>query len=69
VFGYVDDIVIVPLGLLLARRLIPTEVLKAHRHALDAGVSPAFSRAGLAIVLVAWLLTAVLGAVVMLRVL
>jgi uncharacterized membrane protein YkvA (DUF1232 family) len=69
VFGYVDDIVIVPLGLLLARRLIPTEVLKAHRHALDAGVSPAFSRAGLAIVLVAWLLTAVLVAVVMLRVL
>ncbi len=33
VFGYLDDLIIVPLGILLARRLIPAEVMEECRAA------------------------------------
>ena len=67
--GYLDDLLIVPLGLLLAHRLIPNEVLEAHREALDESVGTGISRLGLAMVVATWLLTAALVAAVMLRVL
>ncbi len=31
VFGYLDDLIIVPLGILLARRLIPADVMEECR--------------------------------------
>ncbi|HSK42058.1 MAG TPA: DUF1232 domain-containing protein [Arenibaculum sp.] len=37
VLGYLDDLLIVPLGILLAVRLIPAEVLAEHRAAAEAG--------------------------------
>jgi len=33
VFGYLDDLIIVPLGILLARRLIPADVMEECRAA------------------------------------
>ena len=36
VLGYLDDLVIVPLGILLVIRLIPAEVLAEHRAAAEA---------------------------------
>jgi uncharacterized membrane protein YkvA (DUF1232 family) len=74
VVGYLDDLLLVPAGLLLARRLIPDEVIEAHRDALEgepgAGTQlGGIGRAGLAIVVTAWVLTAVLIGVVMLRLL
>ncbi len=35
VLGYLDDLVLVPLGILLAVRLIPAHVLAEHRAAAD----------------------------------
>jgi len=37
VLGYMDDLVIVPLGLLLVVKLIPEEVLAEHREAARGG--------------------------------
>ena len=69
VVGYLDDLLIVPAGLMLARRLIPPEVIEAHRDAVGDSVGAGISRLGLAIVVATWLLTAALIAAVMLRVL
>ena len=35
ILGYLDDLLIVPLGILLAVRLIPTDVLEEHRMSVD----------------------------------
>ena len=35
VIGYLDDLLIVPLGILLAARMIPPEVLAEHRAAVE----------------------------------
>lgn len=67
VLGYLDDLLIVPIGLLLARRLIPPEVIEAHRDAVASDVGAGISRAGLAIVVVAWVVTAALIVAVILR--
>jgi uncharacterized membrane protein YkvA (DUF1232 family) len=67
VLGYLDDLLIVPAGLLLARRLIPPEVIEAHRDAVASDVGAGISRAGLAIVVVAWVVTAALIVAVILR--
>jgi uncharacterized membrane protein YkvA (DUF1232 family) len=60
ILGYLDDLLLVPLGILLALRLIPDPVLtdsrNRSREALGDGKPT--SRAGLAIVLAIWLLTA-----------
>ena len=69
VIGYLDDLLLVPAGLLLARRLIPREVLEAHRDAVATAPDAGISRLGLGIVVVTWLLTAALIVTVMLRVL
>jgi len=51
ILGYLDDIILVPLGILLAVRLIPPEILSEHRAtALDA---PLQKSKGAAIVIVA----------------
>jgi len=59
VIGYLDDIVIVPLGILLVVRLIPTEVLLEHRRAVGArqGKDPV-SWFGLWLVVSLWMLSA-----------
>lgn len=59
VVGYLDDLIIVPLGILLAVRLIPPDVMGELRSAATARSRPA-SRAGLAIVIALWLLSVAL---------
>lgn len=59
VLGYLDDAILLPLGILLARRLVPGAVLEecraeAARRALERPRSPL----GLVIVVVLWLLLA-----------
>ena len=58
VVGHLDDLVLVPLGLAVVRRLIPPEVLAEHRASVQAGTQlPRSVGAALAITVI-WLLGA-----------
>ena len=60
VLGYVDDLVLIPLGIALAVRLVPPAVLAEHREAARArfaGGRPT-SRLGAVIVVTVWLVSA-----------
>ena len=69
VLGYLDDLVLVPLGIALALRLIPPDVMAASRaHAdevLRAGKP--VNRVAAAVIVGIWLLLAALGVAVVLR--
>ena len=61
VLGYLDDLVLVPLGILLAIRLIPAPVLaECRERALSASERPT-SRAAAAAIVALWLLLAAAG--------
>lgn len=60
VLGYLDDLVLVPLGLLPMLRLIPPDILAEHRAAAASIVERPVSRAGAMAVVAIWLLSAVL---------
>jgi len=67
VLGYVDELVLVPIGLALVRRLIPHAILAEHRGEAARRLSerPPRSRLGAAIVMVVWLAVCVwIGSVV-----
>jgi len=60
VLGYVDDIIIVPLGIMLVVRLIPPEVMNEHREtAANATVHPA-SRMAAGVFIAIWIVCAIL---------
>jgi uncharacterized membrane protein YkvA (DUF1232 family) len=54
VLGYLDDLVIVPLGVLFAVKLVPSGLMAEFREEAARRVKPT-SRAGLAIVATIWL--------------
>jgi len=54
VLGYVDDLVLVPLGIVLTLRLIPPEILAEHRAAAARLAERPVSRAGAAAVIAIW---------------
>lgn len=54
VLGYLDDLVIVPLGILLAVRLIPARIM-AELRVKAAERRPPTSRAGPALIVLIWL--------------
>ena len=62
VIGYLDDLVLVPLGLLLMLRLVPAEVLAEHRLAAADIAERPVSYAGAGAVILAWLLSLALAA-------
>jgi uncharacterized membrane protein YkvA (DUF1232 family) len=55
VIGYLDDLVLVPLGLLLMLRLIPAPVMAEHRAAAAELAHRPVSYAGAAAIIVIWL--------------
>lgn len=57
VLGYLDDLIIVPLGILLAVRLIPADVMRELRTEAARRAKP-MSRLGLVMVISVWLLAA-----------
>ncbi len=58
VLGYVDDFIIVPAGLSLARRMIPKEVLDEYRQkAKDQGIGGRTKWIGAIPIIAIWLLT------------
>jgi uncharacterized membrane protein YkvA (DUF1232 family) len=60
VLGLLDDLVLVPLGLLLVIRLIPADILAEHRIAATTVAARPISRAGAAAVIAIWVLAAAL---------
>jgi uncharacterized membrane protein YkvA (DUF1232 family) len=69
VLGYLDDLVIVPLGMAIAMRLIPKDVFEECRARAEKAISKG-KKAGLIAaltVLVIWLLVAALVAFLILR--
>ena len=72
VLGYLDDLILVPLGVALAVRMIPEDVLSESRQKaremVERGERPV-SRAAAAVIVVLWLALAVLGALVVVRML
>lgn len=55
VLGYLDDVIIVPLGVLLAVRLIPAPLMAEFRAAAAARARRPVSRAAAAMFVLAWI--------------
>ena len=58
VLGYLDDLIIVPIGLWLAIRLIPPDILEEHRAAAELAGKLPVSKVGAALMVSVWLLLA-----------
>jgi len=62
VLGYLDDLVIVPLGILLALRMIPPEVMADCRaHAASAMADQRAGRIAVGVIVAVWLLLLAAG--------
>lgn len=55
ILGYLDDLILVPFGILLAIRLIPDELMSEFRLAAEQRSTRPVSRTGLAVILAIWL--------------
>ena len=67
VIGYLDDIILVPLGILLAVKLVPDDLMVGCRTEADLRVAKPISRSGAISVIVIWLAAAALAALWFLR--
>ena len=67
--GYLDDLVLVPLGVALAIRMIPPRVLAACRHQARAALERGTPTNGVAagVIVALWLLLAVLAIMLIVR--
>jgi uncharacterized membrane protein YkvA (DUF1232 family) len=54
VLGYLDDVIIVPLGIALVVRLIPADVMAEHRALATAAQTRPVSLAGATVVVAIW---------------
>jgi len=59
VLGYLDDLVIVPIGILLAVRMIQPEIMMEHRAAAELAGKGPVSKVGAAVIIAIWFLLAV----------
>ena len=55
VLGYLDDLIILPLGILFVVSLIPAEVMVEYRAKAAEAVARPTSRAGMAAIIVLWI--------------
>lgn len=58
VLGYLDDIILLPLAVLLAVRLMPPDVMVEHRAAAAKAEGRRTSRAAAALIVALWLIVA-----------
>ena len=62
VLGYLDDVLLVPLGVLLVIRLLPPALLAEHRASAAAIIERPVSKRGMAVIIAIWLAAAALAA-------
>jgi uncharacterized membrane protein YkvA (DUF1232 family) len=55
VLGYLDDVILVPLGILLTVRMIPPEVMNEHRLRAESATALPVSRAAGAAIVLVWI--------------
>lgn len=67
VVGYLDDAILIPIGILLAVRLIPAPVMQECRARAGAVIERPTSRAAAAVIVGIWLLSAALVVYLALR--
>ena len=58
VVGYLDDLILLPLGILLAVRLVPMPLMQEYRSAAAKLDDRPTSKAGLALIIAIWLFVA-----------
>jgi uncharacterized membrane protein YkvA (DUF1232 family) len=58
VLGYLDDVILLPLAILLAVRLVPPDLMAEHRAAAARAEGKPVSRAGAIFIVTLWLLAA-----------
>jgi uncharacterized membrane protein YkvA (DUF1232 family) len=64
ILGYLDDLVILPLGILLAVKLVPADLMAEFRTAADnTGGDRALGRWGAAVVVMLWAAGVILAAI------
>ena len=61
VLGYLDELVLLPLGVLLAMKMIPAEILTEYRRQAVQVIERPTSRWGAALIIAVWLLVAGAG--------
>lgn len=61
VLGYLDDLLIIPLGIVLAIRLVPPILMAEFRVLADERIQRPTSRAGLLFIMAIWLLVAAMA--------
>jgi uncharacterized membrane protein YkvA (DUF1232 family) len=61
VLGYLDDLIIVPLGILLVVRLIPPRIMAEHRAAAALAQARPISRTAGAVIVCIWVACIALG--------
>src|SRR5262249_42900466 len=54
IFGYVDDLIIVPIGIIAVVRLIPPEIMAEHRAAAARVLERPVSRTGAVVIVIIW---------------
>ena len=68
VLGYLDDLLLLPLGIYLALKLIPAAVLADARHAAhQASFNLSASRAAAVVIILLWMISMTVGGVLVLR--
>jgi uncharacterized membrane protein YkvA (DUF1232 family) len=61
VLGYLDDLVIVPLGILLVIRLIPPQIMAEHRKTAELAQARPTSRTASVVIVCIWVACIALG--------
>ncbi len=59
VLGYLDEVILLPLAILLAVRLVPAEIMAEHRATAAAAAEKPVSRGGAVFIVALWVLAAV----------
>jgi uncharacterized membrane protein YkvA (DUF1232 family) len=67
VIGYLDDLIIVPLGIALVIRLIPPEIMAQHRELASAAQDRPVSKPAAAVIIAVWTLSIAASAFLLYR--